>query len=408
MAQSESQLKLKIREGKALLKKLLAVTVAINNNRKASELYQLFENILSMDLGIEKYAFYRSVDEHWIRVFSNKLSPEEKEINVKEDLLDYQELKALTHNENPRLSNFDFLIPVQHKDKSLAYILLKEKDDDHSFSPIIRNLNFIQTLANIIVVAIENKRLFKEQVKKEREEREMEVASKIQRGLVPNPLPFNTNFEAEAYMQPHHMIGGDYYDIVKTPDGNHVFIIADISGKGTSAALIMSNLQAFFRSTCIYESEIETILQILQANVGGLIMDDKYMTLFIGKYVSNKRQLEYINAGHPSQFLVSKDGASELVSSCSPLGIREDISFKKSTKNIAVNDILFCYTDGLIDIYNEKKEWLSENGLKDILIRSPREESLEKIHAFVLEQSMQFSKRINRDDDVALLSLRFN
>ncbi len=406
MSRSESLLKLKVKESKTLLKELLALTTAINNNRKASELYQLFEKILFSDLGIKKYAFYRSIDRSWVRVFSKALSEQDKEINVKDHLLQYKDLKALINEQESKLSGFDYLIPVYHKERALGYILLKENKDENEFSPIIRNLNFIQTLANLVVVAIENKRLFKEQLKKEGESREMELAAKIQRSLLPSPIPENENFESAAIMQTHHNIGGDYYDVVRNKNGNHIFLIADISGKGTSAALIMSNLQAFFRSTCLYETSIERIFKALNKNLNRLELEDKFITLFMAEYDPQEKTLRFINAGHPEQFLLNGSGIRALKSSCSPLGVRTDQDIRIQEVEVKAGDVLFCYTDGLIDVYNEN-EWLSEDGLEKILLKTKLDQSLEEIQRTVLEESLLFSGRIDRDDDVALLCVRF-
>lgn len=407
MERGESLHKIKIKESKALIKELFAVTNAINNNRKASELYQLFQKIIQEDLGISKFAFYRMVDQSWVRVFSNALSTEEKNIDVEKDLGHFHDLKALTHEEETRLKDFDFLIPVFHKEKALAFVLLKESSDENKFSPIIRNLNYIQTLANVIVVAVENKRLFKEQVKKEQEQKEMDMAARIQRSLLPSPLPSNGHFESAAVMQPHHDIGGDYYDVVKSPDGDHIFLIADISGKGTSAALIMSNLQAFFRSTCRYESNLLSIFNTLNENLNQLEIEDKFITLFMAKYVQKEGKLRFINAGHPEQFIVGSDEIRSLKSCRSPLGIRLDQIEQAEEVTINKDDILFCYTDGLIDVYNENKEWLSEAGLSRILKEIDTNQDLTEIQKNALEESLRFSGRIDRDDDVALLGIRF-
>jgi sigma-B regulation protein RsbU (phosphoserine phosphatase) len=113
-------------------------------------------------------------------------------------------------------------------------------------SPIIKHLNFIQTLTNIIIVAIENMRLFKESLRQESIKKELELASKMQNMLIPNPsiLPRNEKIRMTAFYLPHMDVGGDYYDFIELGKHEFGFCISDVSGKGMSAAFLMSNFQA--------------------------------------------------------------------------------------------------------------------------------------------------------------------
>ena len=107
---------------------------------------------------------------------------------------------------------------------------------------------FIQTLASIIVVAIENKRFSLELIEQELDKKEMEMAAEMQKLLFPTNLPNDENIDVAARYESKHLVGGDYYDFLSLNDNEYFFCIADVSGKGTSAALLMSNFQAKLRA----------------------------------------------------------------------------------------------------------------------------------------------------------------
>ena len=112
----------------------------------------------------------------------------------------------------------------------------------------INNVSFIQTLTNIVVMAIENKRMAREQIKQERLKKELEVASEMQKLLFPSDLPSNKRMDISARYIPRHEVGGDYYDFIPLGEDEYIICIADVSGKGISAAMLMANFQATIRT----------------------------------------------------------------------------------------------------------------------------------------------------------------
>jgi sigma-B regulation protein RsbU (phosphoserine phosphatase) len=251
------------------------------------------------------------------------------------------------------------IIPVFHKDEPVAYVLIGDIDEEQQgISPIIKHLKFIQTITNIIVVAIENKRLYQESLEKEVLRKELEVASKMQSMLIPSTdsLPKNPYLNVATYYKPHSQVGGDYYDFMALNDQEYGFCIADVSGKGVSAAILMSNFQANLRA--LFKSKLSLINMVKELNelVNASAHGEKFITFFIAKYNIKNKSIQYINAGHNPPLLLHKEKQSMvyLTNGCVGLGMFEEIpTIRVGTVHVNSGDKLVCYTDGLIEAEND-------------------------------------------------------
>ena len=147
------------------------------------------------------------------------------------------------------------------------------------------HFSFTQTLANIIAVAIENQRLVKQNIIKERISKDLEVASEMQKLLFPSELPSNRKMDLSARYIPRHAIGGDYYDFIPLGDEEYIICIADVSGKGISAALLMANFQATIRTLFKYQRfEMTFLMEELNKKVMKSTKGEKFITFFIAHY----------------------------------------------------------------------------------------------------------------------------
>ncbi len=159
-------------------------------------------------------------------------------------------------------------------------------EEGEGMSPLIKHLNFIQTISGIIVVAIENQRLFRETLRQEALRRELELASRMQMMLIPDNtrLPADGKIRAQGFYYPHYEVGGDYYDFLTLSDNVVGFCIADVSGKGMSAALLMSNFQASLRAIFTSETSLEEMIRKLNTLVVINSAGERFITLFIARY----------------------------------------------------------------------------------------------------------------------------
>ncbi len=397
----------KLAERNFKLNTLLEITHAINNNESTETLIAVFKKIIVEELGIGKVLLF-SHNQEWRRIITNGIEEADANIDIQQDLSSYEKITVLTGHENVKLRKFDVLLPVTHNSRKIAYLLLGDLDVEKiEVSPIIRHLPYIQTFTNIFSVALENKRLYAENILQARMERELELASRMQNMLIPIELPNNQHLEVDAYYKPHHKVGGDYYDVIHTSEQEFFFCMADISGKGISAALLMSNFQANLRAHLEHNTNLDELIQILNHKVELNTKGQNFITLFIGKYNLQNRTLEYINAGHNPPLLFQAGDVSELDVGCTLLGAFEELpSVKTGRVQMIKNSILLCYTDGISEIENDMNEAYGVDKMKSLLIKS-QAAPISSLNESILKDIDAFRGPSKYDDDVALLGFRF-
>jgi sigma-B regulation protein RsbU (phosphoserine phosphatase) len=203
--------------------------------------------------------------------------------------------------------------------------------------------------------------LIEEQKKRQRLENEIFIAREVQNQLFPQTLPQVPGVEIEAICKAARSVSGDYYDFIQLSPTHLAIAVADISGKGISAALLMASLQAALRSQMLVEgsesmSTAELVGRLnkhLVRNTG----DDRFATFFIAVYDSSTRLLRYTNAGHLPSFLISKDSALHLDKGGMVLGVVEECSYEEGTVEVPRDSLLVGYSDGLVEpenVYGEE------------------------------------------------------
>ncbi|MCB9360292.1 MAG: PP2C family protein-serine/threonine phosphatase [Flavobacteriales bacterium] len=388
------------------MSRLLELTKAINNNLPQADLFKIYKEVLIDDLTIGKILLYSYDGEKWNQELC--YGTECSIINVEKDLLSINEIVSSQSLDNPNLQDFDVIIPVFHKSHPLAYVLIGDLIGEKiEVSPIIKHLTFIQTFTNLIVVAIENKRLYKKNLNQIAIEKEMELASEMQTMLFPDKLPNNTEIEIAAKYLPHHMVGGDYYDFVQLNRDEIAFCIADVSGKGVSAALIMSNFQASLRSLIKRTSSLTELVTELNSTIIGSAKREKFITAFIGKYNCTTRNLQFINAGHNPPLLLIGHQFKELHDGCTILGMFEQIpSITEKNIKIPKNTVLMCFTDGVTEQTDINNVEFSTEALERIILNN-KNKSITTLIENIISELSEFKAGNEFSDDVALLGLRF-
>lgn len=341
------------------LRSLLNITQAINENLTQKQLLEKYEELLTKDLNIGKVLVFKYADSWRCILKSGEVGASYENINVKKDLIPINEISFITSSSNIPLNDFDIVIPVINKGTPMAFVIIGDIKEGEGVSPTIKHLNFIQTLSNIIIVAIENIRLFKESLKQEALRKELELASKMQNLLIPNldNLPRNSKIHVTAFYHPHFEVGGDYYDYLELSKDEFGFCISDVSGKGMSAALLMSNFQANLRALFTHEISLAALVEKLNERVMHAADGEKFITLFIGKFNYKTRELEYINAGHNPPILYQKKKKDLLMlnKGCVGIGMLDEIPMiRKGSITIEENTKILCYTDGLIELLDGK------------------------------------------------------
>lgn len=401
----ELENKLKAKDFK--LNSLLEITKTINLNKPVDELMRLYNFILREQLGLRKYILFAN-QRGWQILNKSGLRGNVKDINVERDILRFKEITVIESSYKKSLNEFDVIIPVLHKDNALAFLViggLKELQTNPQVA--FANLNFIQTLTNIIVVAIENKRLAKESVKQELVKRELEQASEMQRLLYPSNLPSNHKIDISAKYLSHNKVSGDYYDYIQLNEDEFIICIADVSGKGLSAAMLMANFQATVRTIYNYRRlDLKDLVIELNKQVFASAHGEKFITFFIAEYNSSTRRLKYINAGHNWPILIRGKSSSFLNKGCIGLGMLEEIPFLESDEiEIQNNTTLILYTDGVVELENNTDEQFETERLTKI-VQSFYPLSMEDLNEIIFSKLDDWRGSRRYVDDTAILSCR--
>lgn len=388
------------------LNSLLEITNAINNNFSREQLLKIFEFVLRNQLNIGRLLFFTKDDE-WECSIAHGLKPQTKLPTIEEDLLGINEVQEGNKSGDKYFKQFDVIIPIMHKNVPLAFLLAGDINEDLIENTKTRHIPFIQTLANIITVSIENKRLFKENLKRAGMQREMELASEMQNMLFPSKLPQNQHIEMAAYHKPHQDVGGDYYDFIQLSDNEVAFCMADVSGKGVSAALLMSNFQANLRALFKHETSLTDLVQELNTKVLTSAMGEKFITIFIAKYNFVTRVLQYVNAGQNPPLLVSNNTTSQLTVGCPGLGMLDELpTIREGVVILEPDSLIACYTDGVVELENMREKEFGESKLELILLDN-QNEPVKAVNEKIVSLLRSHKGQMPYVDDIALLTTRF-
>lgn len=392
------------------LNTLLTITNAINANLSTEELLKRYEKILREDLNIGKILIFK-YDKDWSLILSSGCSKEIiKRIDVEKDLLDHDEISFITASPNPTLRVFDNIIPVINNNTPIAFVLIGDIDEEkEGVSPTIKHLHFIQTLSNIIIVAIENIRLYRESLKQEALKKELELASKMQSMLIPDRsiLPHNDKILVSTFYHPHLEVGGDYYDFIQLSNDEVGFCIADVSGKGISAALLMSNFQANLRALFTADVPLSEMIIKLNERVMLSAKGEKFITLFIGRYSYKTRTLEYINAGHnpPIFYDIKNKELKFLRDGCVGMGMLDEIpTLKQGQIQINNKSKLFCYTDGLVELVDEEGVTFGTKQIEENIANS---KDIDDNIGTIVKQQKVLEDNASIFDDISIIGFEF-
>jgi len=382
------------------LSSLLEITQAINNNMSEDNLYKIYEFTIRANLNISQLVLIVKEDEVWEEKVVYGLSSDD-------DLLldqSYLEINKVTSIKSPEKSmGFEWAIPVKHKKNMLAVVLVAQSKEQ----PEELNTTFLQAISNLIIVAIENKKLARTQLEEESFRKELEIAKGVQKLLFPDKLPDGNRLKMQASYLPHHSIGGDYYDYIPINANQFLICIADVSGKGIPAAIMMSNFQAALHTLLRQTSNLTEIVEALNFQIMENAKGEQFITFFGAIYDHNLNTLVYVNSGHNPPYLVNKKGKMiALTEGSTVLGAFDELPFINEG---FIDDLdgftLFAYTDGLTETENPKEEELGSEPLEEYFSKNYNK-SLTEIHKDILEMVDTFRESKPYRDDITMLSCK--
>lgn len=377
-----------VRLYKEKLNLLLDVAQTVNEDSTVEELMQEFETLLRDELQVGKILVFTLAETGWRCILQcNVADTQRDQIDIEHDLKEMNAIENLALCENKALEGFDAVIPLRHKHRVMGYVLVGDTELGDGISPTLRNLKFIQILSNLLIVAIENKKMQSRILRQESLRQELALASRIQAGLIPpeGMLLQTGHTRARSYYHPHDQVGGDYFDIMQLSPRSVGFCMADVSGKGVAAALLMSNFQAMVRSLFTAHCDLRKLVAEFNRRVCQNTKGEKFITLFIGRYDCLTGHLSYVNAGHLPPLLNSRGHVRELVSGSIGLGMLDELpGVDKGDVRLHRGDLLVMFTDGLIE--TEEQSGYGSNA--------------EKLMA-IMRKSMGIDKTMNEIQDLA-------
>lgn len=332
---------------------LLDITMSINANLPVGELLAKYERILRDNLNIGKILIYKRSDT-WECILNGGFPESFENIDIESRLLDINEISFDAAEMG--FEGIDIIIPVFNNNVHLAFVLIGDiEEEGEGMSPVLKHLNFIQTFSSIIIVAIENIRLFGESLLQEALKKELELAARMQQMLIPDnsQMPLNPNIIVHGFYFPHYEVGGDYYDCLSLSETKTGFCIADVSGKGISAAILMSNFQASLRALFTHDINLEALVKKLNSIVVVNAAGEKFLTFFVARYDHKTGIMEYLNAAHnpPVLYDTVTGKILHLEACCVGIGMLDEIPNPKTTELTIKNySKIVCYTDGLSEL----------------------------------------------------------
>ena len=387
------------------LSALLEITQAINDNLPEAALYKIYRFTLLAQLQISRLVLFVH-DDAWECKVCFGTEQDFTRQRLPEGITSLKEISKMAKLPvDKKWRTFDIVIPILHNGKVLAFVMIGK------IQPYYQNigaLGFVQTVSNIMLVAIENHKMVRQRLAQESIRREIEIAREVQTMLFPKALPNDSNVVIHASYIPHSSIGGDYYDFIEIDQDQFLFCVADVSGKGVPASLLMSNFQAGLRTILRQTTDLGTVVAELNNLIYRNAIAEKFITTFVAIYNRRTRELIYVNAGHNSPILLYENNTHLLLNEgCTMLGVFDVLPFMSvGRETVPKGAVLLCYTDGLTEVFDEEEAEFGIEGTIEFLKRN-RFLSSKMLHLQLLREIKLYSEEKSFNDDITLLSCRF-
>lgn len=301
--------------------------------------------------------------------------------------------------------SISLLIPMNIQNELKGIILIGEKADKSDFKQAEKE--FLYLLGNQAMISLENARLFQEALEKQKLEEEINLAKEIQMKLLPKSLPQTENLDVAAMNISSKQVGGDYFDVIMNRDGELSVIIADVSGKGFPASLLMSNLQASMRALI----KINLPIPEMVTRVNDIIYEntdlDKYITFFYGKIDSEKKTINFCNAGHnpPIVYRPAKKEFFPLEIGGIILGMMGGVEFDEGKFELQKDDVLVMFTDGVTEAMDADSNEFEEENLKKNIIDNHTKSAKEIMDA-ITSAVKEHSSGYYQSDDITIIVVK--
>jgi len=297
-------------------------------------------------------------------------------------------------------------VPLQTEDRVIGLIYVDSRSFIRSFTP--DDLNLLTVLANVAAIRIEHERFAEMELREQRRTADLAQAAEIQRGILPRGQPQVDGVDLAGHNAPCRTVGGDYYDFIKYRDGRVAVVVADVAGKGMSAALLMSNLQARVQILAEEPSDLAQLMVRLNHSVAAHSPANRFITMFFGVIDPRGGEVVFCNAGHNPPILVRKTGEVEMLpGKGTVLGILPEVGYVEQRAELRPGDVLAVYSDGVTEDVSPAGEEFGEARLAETLSAN-RDKDAATIVDAVLDRLHEWNEGAPPVDDVTLVVARIS
>jgi len=335
------------------------------------------------------------------------IEKEKKEL-TKYDVLEDPKFRAVSES---CAANFDALhaslmVPLVFQEKVIGLLNLGEKKSGKFYNR--EDIDLLHTVSNQGAVAIENARLFQENLEKQRMEEELAIARDLQTSMLPAACPNIDGFEIAALSIPAMEVGGDFYDFVEMSDAKLGFVIGDVTGKSVSGALVMSASRSIFRMLSEEQLTVGEIMTRANLRTKKDIKSGMFVALIYAVLNSKDRSLSLCSAGQTQPVhLSAKTGKARLVETegdTFPLGILEDVDYQETRMELEPGDRVILYTDGIVEAMNARKEMFGFERLLEV-VRGAKSLTADSLLKAIIDQVDDFAGDAAQHDDLTAIVL---
>ena len=290
------------------------------------------------------------------------------------------------------------------EDRRLGVLYLDSRERKSFRSNAIRSA--LETLANEAASAIDKARLYRESLEKDRFEQDLRTAQEFQQALLPKSAPNLGFFDAAASMVPCRMIGGDFFEYVELADGSLGFTLGDVAGKGAPAGLLGARIQEVFSAHAPILATPASTMELINTTLVGRSLESRFVTMFYG-ILHPDGTLRYCNAGHNPPVLVTSNGVRRLHTGGLIVGMFDDAEFEEEAIQLATNDLLVVFSDGISEATNDRDEEFGNDGIIKSVQVPPDQRDPDAILTGLFDHVHAFTVNELQGDDMTALVLRY-
>ncbi|MGH9787693.1 MAG: PP2C family protein-serine/threonine phosphatase [Candidatus Acidiferrales bacterium] len=295
-------------------------------------------------------------------------------------------------------------VPIKDRDGKIVGVLQLLNKADGGFTR--DDLEFLESLSVHFAVALENARLHRESLERQKMERELTLARGIQQALLPEAPPEVKGYQIAVRHDSSLHVGGDYYDFLQLSPDNLLVVVADVEGKGVASALIMSNLQATLRAVVSHVHSLEGITFTLNESILASARSRKFMTLFLGLIHLPTRALQYVNAGHVPPVVVRVEGEPvTLAAGGLPIGLFPQSRYARGSLELKPGDLLLACTDGITEADNPAGDQFESERMVQVA-QVHRQAPAQKIVEAVCAEVTEFHRGGIHHDDRVMMAIK--